>query len=172
MGKYETLTTTFNRTSGNCLKEALEYAIKDVFTRSLLAMVLLTGLMIIFIPVSAHKFEVETAKTLCSILAITLLPGYAAMLWMLMIRCKAFYKPAQKSKLKTSAMSNVQRMTFGIQSLLFASLLCSTFILRQQLDVLNHFSADIPAEQVVLKKPGAELQDVPLFPLLRQYLSI
>jgi len=161
---------TYSRSSDGSVRAVVEHCVGDTLTRGLLAMVLITSMMIFFIPVSAHTLGVEIADKLFTILTIALLPGYFVVMGMLVARCKTLLRPSQQTTVSL-AVVKLRHISFGLQSLLFASLLCSTFIMRQQRDMLDHIS-EAPSEQAILKAPENERSDATFLPLLRQYLSI
>lgn len=169
--------TTIYRILGGGQAQVIECLLRDTFTRTLLAMVLATNLLIIFIPASVRAFDIESAKTICHIISLSLLPGYAVLMYLLISRVNRAATISQqlsgmdKGQLTLSQAPRLRNAIIGIQCLLFASLLCSTFIMRQQLGTLH---AD-PAEKTELhltKEPTSQRPGTSLLPLLRQYISL
>jgi hypothetical protein len=119
----------------------IEILLRDHFTQTLLAMVLATNAILLLIPVSLEYLPRGTAVKTCTIMILTLLPGYAALITLLFARMK---KPSHnamqeldRGHLRVSQAPFLRNAMTGIQCILFASLLCSTFFVRQQLSALK-----------------------------------
>jgi hypothetical protein len=169
---------TFYRILGNGKVEVMEYLLKDTFTITLLALVLITNIMIILIPVAMHLLEIWMAKSLCYSLALSLLPGYAALLYLLVARFREKALAANrftqwdKGQLTLSKAPRLRNMIIGIQCMLFASLLCSTFIMREQMQVLHQSQPGDRLEHVMLRPGAPAPSQLPLLPRLRHLISI
>ncbi|HLF64356.1 MAG TPA: hypothetical protein VI603_11415 [Saprospiraceae bacterium] len=191
--------TTIYRILGDGHAHILEYVLRDPFTLTLLAMVLVTNLMIILIPVSAHLFDIGFATQFWYLFALSLLlPGYAALISMLISRCKRPTVLSQnltridKGPLRSktdlgdrlistgekpfddtlSQVPRLRNIIIGIQCLLFASLLCSTFIMREQMHLLKHTGPGYHTELVVLNGNSPNPSGTSLLPFLRQCISL
>ena len=170
--------TTIYRILGDIHIHVTDFVLRDAFTCTLLAMVLATNLLIILIPATTQLWDEATAKNVCSALALLLLPGYAALLVMLVSRVKhssktyRYFDRIDKGHLSLSKSSRLRNTIVGIQCLLFVSLLCSTFIMRHQLKMLKPENRTDHTEHVIRKETFSESHDVRLIPLLREYVSM
>ncbi len=167
--------TTIYRILGDGHAHIGEFVLRDAFTCTLLAMVLATYLMIILVPVSLKLLDFDVARILCQTAALSLLPGYTALIVMLISRCKGTSKVVHidKGQLTLSHVPRIRNTIIGIQCVLFASLLCSTFIMRQQLSLIQIVDPGNYTEHVLSKEEmSTDPQGISLLPLLREYISM
>ena len=149
----------------------VEMLLRDHFTLTLLAMVLATNAILLLIPVSMEYLSQSTALKFCTVMILTLLPGYAALITLLVAQLKRPTYPAcaiqqlDHGQLQLSRVPYLRNAMIGIQCMLFASLLCSTFFVRQQISVLKDGGILRFTQELNMEKPFDDHRT--FFPALR-----
>lgn len=168
-----TTETTVYRILGQSPGQILEWALRDRFTSTLLGMVVFTNLMVVVVPVSLSFFEFSTAKGICQSASLALLLGYASLIWMLISKIRSAKNNSPQSipgKLTTAITPRFRNTIVALQCLLFSSLLCSTFIMRQQLNLVKLVDPSSYTEYLLSKSAISEKESSSsLLPLIREY---
>jgi hypothetical protein len=169
-GTRQVKETTIYRVLGDHTRHVFDHLFQDRFTCTLLGLVVFTNLMIILIPVSLSLFEFSTAKALCQMVSFGLLLGYAALIALLVAK---LHKGPAGSKFKNGRLSisqapRIRNAIVAIQCLLFASLICSTFIMRQQLGLIKLVDPSYYAQKAMSGSGSSQTKPMDILPLLNE----
>lgn len=132
---------------------------QDRFSVTLLMLVLLTNVAIILSPMLAGMYNISLAENLCFGVTVLQLPGFLVLMYLLSKRFR-------NKELKTYAAGRMpnprfKKLHLTIQAFLFASLLCSTFLMHKQLRVLQGHSPESQSETLLqLQSRASEVYQV------------
>jgi hypothetical protein len=161
--------TTIYRVLGSNTSHVINYLVRDSFTRTLLGMIFFTNSMVIVIPMVLSLFDLDTAKTICKTTSIALMLGYGTLLVILCSRLRRSSGIAIGNGLRTRFTSPVLRnMIIGTQCLLFASLISSTFIMKQQLGLIKLVDPSYYTQEAMSGSGSSQTKPMDILPLLNE----